>query len=254
MPRLSLKHLTSAIVVLGLTLATSFSAQPLSAKTFDDQEKAAIKQLVKEYLLEKPEIIREALQELEIRAAKEEKQRQKKLVTENQELLLNEKYSYITGNPKADVTVVEFFDYNCPYCRQSLSDIVKLLDEDKNIRVVLKEYPILGEASQQASLAAIAARKQNKYMEYHKALLSAKGRINKATIIAVAEKVGLDTKKLEKDMASKEVKEELQKNIEVGVKLGINGTPTFIFNDQVIPQVLPYDAMKELIAKIRKSS
>lgn len=254
MPRLSLKHLTSAIAVLGLTLATSFNTAPLSAKTFDDQEKAAIKQLVKEYLLEKPEIIREALQELENRAAQEEKQRQKKLVSENRELLVNEKYSYVTGNPKADITVVEFFDYNCPYCRQSLKDIVKLLDDDKNVRVVLKEYPILGEASQQASLAAIAARKQNKYMEYHKALLSAKGRINKATIIAVAEKVGLDTKRLEKDMASKEVKEELQKNIEVGVKLGINGTPTFIFNDQVIPQVLPYDAMKELIAKIRKSS
>lgn len=237
-----------------LCLSVSLIAAPGFAKSFDEAETNAIEQVVKDYLLKNPEIIREALQELERRTAEIEKQRQKTLISENKALLLDEKYSFSTGNKKGDITVVEFFDYNCPYCRQALKDIVKLLDEDKNVHVVLKEYPILGEASQKASLAALAARKQGKYMEYHQALLNAKGRINDKAIEDIAKQVGLDVKKLKKDMASDEVKGELQKNIDVGIKLGINGTPTFIFNDQVIPQVLPFDAMKSLIAKIRKAS
>ena len=240
-------------LLAALCLSASLFVPASFAKSFDEAETKAIEQVVKDYLLKNPEIIREALEELERRTAEAEKQRQKKLISENKDLLLDEKYSFSTGNKQGDITVVEFFDYNCPYCRQALKDIVKLLDEDKNVRVVLKEYPILGQASQQAALAALAARKQGKYMEYHQALLNAKGRINEKAIEDVASQVGLDVEKLKKDMASDEVKGELQKNIDVGIKLGINGTPTFIFNDQVIPQVLPFDAMKSLIANLRKA-
>ena len=251
MPFFSTNKIFSLLAVLYLSVSLFVPAS--FAKSFDDAETKAIEQVVKDYLLKNPEIIREALEELERRTAEAEKQRQKKLISENKELLLDEKYSFTTGNKQGDITVVEFFDYNCPYCRQALKDIVKLLDEDKNVRVVLKEYPILGQASQQAALAALAARKQGKYMEYHQALLNAKGRINDKAIEEVAGQVGLDVEKLKKDMASDEVKGELQKNIDVGIKLGINGTPTFIFNDQVIPQVLPFDAMKSIIARIRKA-
>lgn len=250
---LSIKRLSTIAVLAGLALTGPINTQ-LNAKTYDDGDKTAIRKIVKDYLMENPEIIREALIELERRTAEAEKNRQKKLVAENQELLTDPKYAHITGNEKGDITVIEFFDYNCPYCRQSLVDIEKLIKNDKNVRVVLKEYPILGEASKQASLAALASRKQNKYMEFHTALLTAKGRINDEQISLIAKNVGLDVDQLKKDMESEDVLESHNKNMEVGRKLGINGTPTFIFNDQVVPQVLPYEAMKQLIARIRKAS
>ncbi len=250
---LSLKKLSAVAILAGFALSSPFT-MPVSAKTFDDADKTAIQSIVKDYLLKNPEVIREALIELERRTAETEKNRQKKLVAENQELLTNPKYSHIEGNEKGDITVVEFFDYNCPYCRQSLKDIEKLIKADKNVRVVLKEYPILGKASTAASIAALASRKQGKYMEFHTALLTAKGRINDEQITSIAKSVGLDIDKLKADMKSADVLEAHKKNMEVGQKLGINGTPTFIFNDQVIPQVLPFEAMQQLIARIRKAS
>ncbi len=249
---LSFKRLI-AFSALTLIFAVSAISTPIMAKTLDDEDKTEVRKIIKDYLMENPEIIREALQELERRTAEEEKKRQKKLVSENRDLLVDPKYSYVTGNKDGDITVVEFFDYNCPYCRQSLNDIVKLMEEDKNVKIVFKEYPILGEASRKASLAALAARKQNKYMEYHTALLSAKGRITDENILSIAKSTGLDVEQLQKDMNSDEIKEVLKKNIEVGIKLGINGTPTFIINDEVIPQVVPYDAMKNFIDSMRKA-
>ena len=248
-----LKKLSLAALMGALVFSSSLTQQ-VSAKSFDETDKTAIEKIVKEYLLKNPEVIREALIELERRTAEAEKQRQKKLVTENQDLLTDPKYSFVAGNKDGDITVVEFFDYNCPYCRQSLTDIMKLIENDKNVRVILKEYPILGQASTTAALAALASRKQNKYMEFHTALLSAKGRINDVQITKIAKSIGLDVDQLKKDMKSADVIESHKKNMEVGQKLGINGTPTFIFNDQVVPQVLPYEAMKQLIASIRKAS
>jgi protein-disulfide isomerase len=250
---LSLKKFSAAAILAGFVLSSQLT-MPAFAKTFDDADKTAIQGIVKDYLLKNPEIIREALIELERRTAEAEKNRQKKLVAENQALLTDPKYAHIAGNEKGDITVVEFFDYNCPYCRQSLKDIEKLMDADKNVRVILKEYPILGKASTTAAMAALASRKQGKYMEFHTALLSAKGRINDEQITKIAKSVGLDVEKLKADMKSADVIEAHKKNMEVGQKLGINGTPTFIFNDQVIPQVLPFEAMKQLIARIRKAS
>lgn len=243
----------AALAVLGLALPFSLATAP-TALALDDSDKPAVEKIIKDYLLENPEVIRDALQELERRTIEAEKQRQKQMISENRELLLDEKYSFTTGNKDGDVTVVEFFDYNCPYCRQAFKDLLQLMQEDKNVRVVLKEFPILGEASQKAALAALAARKQGKYMEFHQALLEAKGRITESSLLTTAESIGLDVEQLKKDMESQDVKTALEKNMEVGIRLGINGTPTFIFNDQVVPQVLPYDAMKGLISKLRKAS
>lgn len=253
--KLSPSSLHSVLIgaLIGAFIFSSTMTNKANAKTFDEADITNIEKIVKDYLLKNPEVIREALIELERRTAEAEKQRQKKLLAENQELLTDPKYGFVTGNKDGDITVVEFFDYNCPYCRQSLTDIVKLMDNDKNVRVILKEYPILGQASTNAAMAALASRKQNKYMEFHTALLSAKGRINDEQITKIAKSVGLDVDQLKKDMKSADVIESHKKNMEVGQKLGINGTPTFIFNDQVIPQVLPYEAMKQLIARIRKA-
>lgn len=258
MPFLNLKQqklAIAALVAIGIiSLAVSFSITPANTKNLNNGDKLAIQKIVKDYLIENPEVIRDALQELERRNVEQEKQRQKKLISENRDLLINEKYSYNTGNLKGDITVVEFFDYNCGYCRQSLGEIVKLLEKDKNVRLVLKEYPILGESSQLAALAALASRKQGKYLEFHKALLATKGRITEAAIFDAAKNIKLDIEKMKTDMASTEIKDQLQKNIDVGMKLGVNGTPTFIINDQVIPQALPYQAMKDMIENLRKAS
>lgn len=249
----NIKMAISISALIGLIITAGLS-NTLSAKSFDDTEKTAIQSIIKDYLLKNPEVIRDAIEELERRNAVAEKQRRQKLIAENKDLLHDPKSSFITGNPKGDVTVIEYFDYNCPYCRQSLIDVVKLIENDKNVRVILKEYPILGEASKHASLVAIAARKQNKYMEIHTALLSAKGRLDNNSIMKIAEGIGLDMEKLKADMASDETKTILNKNIESGLKVGINGTPSFIINDELIPQVLPYEAMKGFISRLRKAS
>lgn len=248
-------RITNMIAAILIALTTLVSAPlTVNAKDFNADEKTAIGVIIKDYLLKNPEIIQQAIEELQKRTAEDEQKKQRKLISENQELLTNPEYSYVTGNKDGDITVIEFFDYNCPYCRQALGDITKLMENDKNVKVIFKEFPILGDASKQASLAALSARKQGKYLEFHTAILKSKGRVNDESIMKIAKQVGLDTDKLKKDMASDEIKAQLKKNLEAGYKLGINGTPTFIFNDHLVPQVLPYDAMKEVIAKLRKAS
>ena len=245
------------LTLLGLAVFASLYFANLGQKhkqLASSPNEAQIKQIIEDHLLSNPEIIQKAVQELERRFAEEEKKQQVKVLAENKDLLLNEKYSFHTGNKTGDITVVEFFDYNCGYCRQALNNLVKLLEEDKNVRLVLKEYPILSEASQNAALAALAARKQGKYLEFHQALLKAKGGINAAVVERIGKKIGLDIDQLKKDMQSDEIKQALAKNVEVGQKLGVRGTPTFIINDQVFSEAIPYETMKTIIATIRKTS
>ena len=223
--------------------------------TFSADQRRAIEGIVKDYLVQNPEIFLEVQSALEIKMAKEEAERTKTLVAEHAKEIYRAPNAPVAGNPDGDITVVEFFDYNCGYCKRGFSEIAKLVEQDKNVRVVFKEFPILRDESEQAARVALAARMQGKYWEVHRDLITTKGLVNEAVALKVAENHGLDMAKLKADMASDEVKRELNRVKELAQKLSINGTPHFLVGDRAIggaPENL-YDVLETHVTELRKS-
>ena len=209
---------------------------------------------VRAYLLSNPQVLREVIAELgkqeEMAAAAE----RESLMTALSADLKNDGYSFVAGNPDGDVTIVEFFDYRCGYCKQSFPELMKAVEEDGNIRLVLKEFPILGAESFLAAQAAIASLEQGKYMEFHTALMESRGGITMERIRSIAADVGLDVAKLEADMKNESVREVVEKNYEIAKQLGISGTPAFIIGDEFVPGVISGEQMRQLIAAARESA
>ncbi|MCH7692079.1 MAG: DsbA family protein [Proteobacteria bacterium] len=166
--------------------------------------------------------------------------------------LLNDPASPVGGNPDGDVTLVEFFDYQCPYCKTIFPSIQALLAEDRNLRYVFKEFPILGRASVFAARAALAARRQGKYLEFHTAVMSARGKLTETRVMRLAEKVGLDVDRLRRDMADGTVDAMIRRNLDLADGLGIFSTPVFIVGDTQIPGAVEIDTLKVLIARARQ--
>jgi protein-disulfide isomerase len=218
-------------------------------------QKGQIEAIVKEYLLTNPELLLEMQSALEAKMAKEEAAKTKVLVSENAKDLYRHPDAALAGNPDGDITVVEFFDYNCGYCKRGFGDVAKLIEEDKNIRFVFKEFPILREDSEDAARVALAAKMQGKYFEVHRELINSKGLVNEAAGLKAAEKHGLDMEKLKADMNSDEVTGEIERVKELAGKMGINGTPHFLVGDRAIggaPQNL-YELLRSNVAELRKS-
>ena len=173
-------------------------------------------------------------------------------IVARQDELLNDPASPVGGNPDGDVTLVEFFDYQCPYCKTIFPSIQALLAEDRNLRYVFKEIPILGRASVFAARAALAAHRQGKYLEFHAALMLARGKLTETKVMRLAEKVGLDMDRLPRDMADRAIGDIIRRNLELAVALGIDGTPAFIIGDTQIPGAVEIDTLKALIARARQ--
>ena len=203
--------------------------------TFSPEQKQELGKLIKEYLLANPEIFLEAQTALEAKMEKEQSEKLKVAIAENAREIYRDPKADTAGNPNGDITVVEFFDYNCGYCKRGLQDLIKLVEGDPNVRVVFKELPILSKGSEEASRVAIAAGRQGKYWDIHKAMLETKGQMNEANALAIATKLGLDIERLKKDMASPEVEEEIKKSEALAKKMGVNGTPHFLVGDRAIP-------------------
>jgi protein-disulfide isomerase len=243
----------SAWRAAGFLAAIALVAPPAVAQAaFSDAQKKEMKALVREYILENPEIISEAVQLLQ---EKEEKAKASKVVaaiTSNKAALFSPPEGTVLGNPKGDVTLVEFFDYNCGYCKQVYPTMMETLKEDGKIKLVMKEFPILGNPSVIASRAALASRKQNKYTEFHMAMLSHRGSLTEETIMKLAADVKLDVKKLQADMKAPEINEILAKNHQLAEALGIEGTPAIVVGETLVPGALQKDHLKELIADARK--
>ena len=163
--------------------------------------------------------------------------------------------SSVAGDPQGDVTVVEFFDYNCGYCKRGLPEVQRLIHDDKKVRFVFKELPILSKGSEEAARVALAAKRQGKYWEFHQALLGSKGQAHEATALKAAESLGLDMGKLKTDMASDEVKKELQGDLQLAKELGVNGTPHFLVGDKSIPGAPDdlHDQLETLVNGYRKT-
>ena len=186
---------------------------------------------------------------------KEQAEKLKVAIAENSREIYRDPKADTAGNANGDITVVEFFDYNCGYCKRSLHDVIKLVGDDPNVRVVFKELPILSKGSEEASRVAIAAGRQGKYWDMHKAMLEAKGQMNEANALAIATKLGLDMEKLKKDMASPEVADEIKKSEALAKKMGVNGTPHFLVGDRAIPGAPEdlHDQLANHIKDLRKS-
>jgi protein-disulfide isomerase len=230
---------------------TGQPADPTAGMSLD--QKGQIEKIVHDYLMAHPEVIKEAIIALQ---AKEEAQKaddQSQAVTANKDKLFSDPATPVAGNPIGDVTLVEFFDYHCPYCKAVAGPLAQLLQEDKGVRLVLKEFPILGEDSKLASKAALAAVAQGKYWEFHQALLEHRGTFDMDTITAIATKVGLDAKKLVADMADAKTQPLIADNHKLADSLDVSATPTFVIGNQVVEGAIPLDQIKALIKKARGS-
>ena len=216
---------------------------------FTDEQKKALGDIIKDYLVKNPEVMFEVQSALEEKTQKEQEARLKAFMAENAKSIYRSPNSSVAGNPDGDITVVEFFDFNCGYCKHGLAEVQKLIAGDKNVRVVFKELPILSKGSEEAARAALAAKKQGKYWEFHQAMLSSKGQANEASALKAAEGLGLDMNKFKADMAGDEVKNELTEDMKLAKNMGVNGTPHFLVGDKSIPGA-PEDLHSQLEALV----
>jgi protein-disulfide isomerase len=220
----------------------------------------AVQQIVKDYLVKNPDVMREVLAELvkSRRGAVAPAADASKVaaIQSNAKLLLSSPHQVTLGNPQGDVTLVEFFDYNCGYCKRALSDMTALMNADPKLRIVLKEFPILGPGSTEAARVAVAARIQDvdgrKYLAFHQTLLNARGPANKDAALAAAKAAGFDMARLQIDMESDEVNATLTESGKLARAVGINGTPGYVVGDAVVAGAVGVAALKERIETARR--
>ncbi len=241
------RSLAAAFVAM-LAIATSPASR---ADELSAGQRSEVERIVREYLVAHPEVIQDAMAELEKRQSAAESEKHKTAVKQYSQALFASPRQVVLGNPDGNVTFVEFFDYNCGYCKRAMDDMLTLLKDDPKLKVVLKEFPVLGPGSVEAAQVAVAVRMQDKtgkkYLEFHQKLLGSRGQADKARALAVAKDIGLDMGRLDKDLASAEVKATLQESFKLAEALGLNGTPSYVIGDDVVVGAVGLDALKEKV-------
>jgi protein-disulfide isomerase len=240
----------AALLLGALIILLPTHAAP--AAEFTPDQKKAIEAIIRDYLANNPEVLLDALQAAEDKLKSESKDKATQALSARRRDLLDDPETPVGGNPKGDVSLVEFFDYRCPYCKQVEPALEALLGQDKQLRFVYKEFPVLGQDSITASKAALAARKQGKYDTLHRALMSTKGQLDEATVLKVAQSVGLDSDRLKRDMAAPEIDRALKANLQLAEALDIRGTPGFVIGDEIVPGAIDLETLKTLIAAARR--
>jgi protein-disulfide isomerase len=248
-----MKRSLQIAAVLACTMLVAPAA--VNAQSFNDQQKTELQSIIREYLVQHPEVLQEAMAELEKRQVAAEAEKTKAAVKNNAQTLFDSSRQVVVGNAQGDVTLVEFFDYNCGYCKRALTDLTDLMKDDSKLRVVLKEFPVLGPSSQEAAQVAIAARMQDKsgkkYFDFHQRLLSGRGQADRARALAAAKEAGFDMAKLERDMASPEVKATIEENMKLAEQLGLNGTPSYVVGSDVVVGAVGLEALKGKVKAAR---
>jgi protein-disulfide isomerase len=226
-----------------------------SAQSFSDGQRGDIETIVRNYLLAHPEVLEEAMGELNKRQAAAEAEKHEASVANNSDAIFNSPRGVMLGNKDGDVTFVEFFDYNCGYCKRAMTDMLDLMKSDPKLKVVLKEFPVLSQGSVEAAQVAVAVRMQDsngkKYLDFHQKLLGGRGPADKARAMAAAKDAGLDIGKLEKDLASPEVRATIEENFKLAEAMGMNGTPSYVIGKQVVIGAVGLDSLKEKIGVAR---
>ncbi len=227
---------------------------PVAQPALSSAQRKEVEGIVKEYLLKNPEILMEMQATLESKMDQITSARMGALIKKHAQEVFRPASSPVVGNIKGDVTVLEFFDYNCGYCKRAFGDVARLVEGDKQVKFILKEYPILSKGSVEAAKVALAAKMQGKYWEFHRAMLENQGQADEASALRTAEKVGIDMARLKKDMASPGVQKEIDDTRALAQKLGIQGTPYFLIADRVIPGAPEnlHERMSKIVAEVRK--
>jgi protein-disulfide isomerase len=232
------------------TLVAAVSAGAQDAQTLT--ENARIEQIIHDYLLQHPEVVIEAVDKYQAQQAKAAANQQAKALVDRRDELTKDPDAPVLGNPNGDVTLVEFFDYRCPYCKAISAGLMDTIKSDGNVRLVMKEFPILGAESEYAAKAALAAYRQGKYGEFHDAMMTFKGKVTIDDVKRIAADVGVDAARMEKDMEAPEIATMIQRNYDLAQALGITGTPSFIIGDQLIPGAISMEELKKRIAATRQ--
>jgi protein-disulfide isomerase len=243
-----LKSIAVAIVILLGLEAVGHPAHALS-----ERDRGQVEQIVRDYLKNNPRVLQEMIDRLQALNEREAAIEAEKNIIANRAQVTGGDKAMVAGNPNGDVTVVEFFDYRCSFCRLAQPNIVRLIKEDPNVRVVFKEYPVLGPESITASRAAIASARQGKYVDYHMALMGLQEPLTDAVVYRVAGEVGLDVARLKQDMKDEAIDQIISDNHALADKLGIEGTPNFVVGTQLLQGLVPYERMTDAIEKARKA-
>jgi protein-disulfide isomerase len=251
------KDFLRAAVALALALGLAAAPQAGSAQDaqppFDATQSEAIEALVRQYILEHPEVVVEALHRYEQQQQAAEAKRQAAAIVALADQLTADPRDPVIGNPDGDVTLVEFFDYRCGFCKRMTGVLTQLVDEDPNLRVVMKEFPILSRESGQAARAALAGLRQGKYEAFHFALMEG-GALTDDEILAIAASVGLDTDELQDAMQDPAIGVALRDNLALAEKIGITGTPAFIVGNTLVPGAVSIEELRAKIAAARAKS
>ena len=250
------RFLVAAILALSIgILAGNAGAQSeKAAGDLGPERVEAIEQIIRDYLMAHPEILIESLNAYEDRRRLAERENQRRAIVSNREALWNDPQSPVLGNPDGDVVLVEFFDYRCPYCKVTAPRIQQLIAEDPNLKVVMKEYPILSQESFEGAKAALAAGLQGRYEEFHFALMDQPGDLSERHLRAIAIRSGVDPDRMVQDMALPEIDQAIRRNHTIGQLLGVDGTPAVIIDDHLFPGAAELEQFREMIAKARTKS
>jgi len=258
--RSTLLVLTAGLVAIGAVLAVrathpgQVGAAPAMAASGADRagDRAALGRTIRDYLIANPEVLVEAMQELERKQDSQRDATAQKGIKQYQGELLRDPDAPVDGNPAGDVTIVEFNDYQCPYCKRAHVAVKAVMASDSKVKVVYKDLPILGEPSKIAAHAALAAVKQGKHKVFHYALMEHNGRIDSDKIFEIAGSVGLDVAQLKKDMDDPKIKQLIERNMALASALGVRGTPAFVIGNQFAPGAVDADTLRQMIAEARK--
>ena len=237
--------------------ALAFCGAPMSAsaQSFTDTQRGDIETIVRNYLIAHPEVLEEAMAELSKRQTAAEAAKHEAGVASNAEAIFNSPRNVTLGNKDGDVTFVEFFDYNCGYCKRAMVDMMDLMKADPKLKVVLKEFPVLSQGSVEAAQVGVAVRMQDptgkKYLDFHQKLLGGRGAADKARALQAAKEAGLDTAKIEKDLAGPEVRATIEENFKLAEAMGMNGTPSYVIGKQIVIGAVGLEGLKEKIGVAR---
>jgi len=238
-----------------LTAAFSFAlAVPaLAQENFDATERAEIEKIIHDYLVENPEVLVKAFDTLERRQQAAEIAKTGAAIEKRHDAIYANPHDFVAGNPEGDVTIVEFFDYQCGYCKRSFQPLMDFVQKDGNVKLILKEFPILGPASLVATKAAMAAKKQDGYMAMHRALYEHKGELDEQAVMEIAEEAGLGTGKLAKDMNDPAIADMVSQQYDLAEALGIDGTPAFIVGGTLYPGAADEERLQHMVDTARGS-
>ena len=218
----------------------------------DAPPKDEFERRIHDYLMAHPDVIMQSVNQLEARQRAKDETEVQSIVKGRADEIFRDAATPVSGNPSGDITLVEFFDYNCPYCRQVASVVTKAEEADPQLRIAYKEFPILGPNSTFAAKAALAANKQGKYVAFHRALYGVRGAVDPGKIKEVAMAIGLDMDRLNADMADPAIQSAIAKNIALAQALRINGTPGFIMGDQILRGATDFETLQAMIRTARE--